>query len=126
MWTWLVVYKGKGERRQGLRSLDILYEMGYLVRWEVGGEMRQRISVSEAQANLSGLLKRLQQEPQAVFEITVNGLVLGELRAAEINRLHIQPGEALLQALEEMGESEIPAPKDRSVAREHDAYLYTR
>lgn len=88
--------------------------------------MRHRISISETRANLSGLLKRLQQEPQSIFEITVNGLVLGELRAPEIDRLQIRPGEALLQALDTMGEPETPVPQDRSVAREHDDYLYAR
>lgn len=88
--------------------------------------MRERLSVSEARANLPRLLKRLQKEPQAVFEITVNGLVMGELRVPEANRLLIQPGGALLEALEVIGEPEVDAPADRSVAREHDTYLYTR
>jgi hypothetical protein len=88
--------------------------------------MREKLSVSEARANLPRLLKRLQKDPQAVFEITVNGLVMGELLAPEANRLLIQPGGALLEALGAVGEPEVDAPENRSVAREHDTYLYAR
>ena len=86
--------------------------------------MHQRIPVSQARARLSHLLKHLQAHPDAVFEITVNGLVLGELHAPEAAQLKVKPGRALHDALKVMGPPEIPAPKDRAVAREHDRYLY--
>lgn len=38
--------------------------------------MRQRVPVSEARTRLSRLLKQLQEDPDTVFEITVNDLVL--------------------------------------------------
>ena len=86
--------------------------------------MRQKIPVSEARSQLSRLLKRLQEDPDTVFEITVNGLVMGELRAPEAAQFRIKPGNALLEALNEMREPEIPMPEGVSVAREHDRYLY--
>ena len=87
--------------------------------------MRERLSISDVRASLPRLLKRLQKEPQTVFEITVNGLVMGELLAPETSRLLLQPGGALLEAMEVIGEPEVNAPADRSVAREHDTYLLT-
>jgi len=39
--------------------------------------MRQKISVSEAWSKLSHLPKRLQKDPDTVFEITVNGVSSG-------------------------------------------------
>jgi len=88
--------------------------------------VRQKIPVSEARAQLSQLLKRLQAEPDIVFEITVNSMVLGELRAPEAAQFRVKPGGSLLKAMEEMGEPEVPVPGSESIAREHDRYLYSR
>jgi hypothetical protein len=86
--------------------------------------MHQQIPVSQARARLSELLKKLQENPEIVFEITVNGMVLGELRSAKPQLRLIQPGEALAQALAALGAPEVP--NDGSVARQHDEYLYTK
>lgn len=86
--------------------------------------MRRKIPLSEARSKLSRLLKQLQEDPDTVFEITVNGLVMGELHAPEAAQFRIKPGKALLEALEAMGEPEVPMPEGVSVAREHDRYLY--
>lgn len=88
--------------------------------------MRRRISVSETRARLSRLLKQLQENPDIVFEITVNDLMLGELRAPEALQSRVKPGKALLEALEAMGQPETPVPEGGSVAREHDRFLYRR
>ena len=88
--------------------------------------MRQKIPVSEARTQLSRLLKQLQGNPDTVFEITVNSMVLGELRAPEAAQFRVKPGKALLEAMEEMGEPEIPVAQNDSVAREHDRYLYRK
>jgi antitoxin (DNA-binding transcriptional repressor) of toxin-antitoxin stability system len=82
----------------------------------------QSYSVSEARARLSGLIKAIRQEPGAVFSITVNGVVVAELRAPEAERARVEPGDALLEALEKMGEPEIGA--EGPVARNHDEHLY--
>jgi hypothetical protein len=86
--------------------------------------MPQQIPISQARARLSELLKKLQKDPDQVFQITVNGLVLGELRAAPLQGRLIQPGQALLRAPEVVGEPE--EPNDGTVARDHDAYLYAQ
>ena len=39
--------------------------------------MRQKIPVSEARSKLSQLLKQLKEDPDTVFEITVNGASSG-------------------------------------------------
>lgn len=88
--------------------------------------MRQKIPVSEARTQLSRLLKQLQGNPDTVFEITVNSMVLGELRAPEAAQFRVKPGKALLEAVESMGEPEIPVAERNSVAREHDRYLYRK
>lgn len=53
--------------------------MYYVHQGEIS--MRKRIPVSEARARLSRLLKALQSDPELVVEITINGIVAGELRA---------------------------------------------
>jgi hypothetical protein len=88
--------------------------------------MRQKIPVSKARTQLSCLLKQLQGNPDTVFEITVNSMVLGELRAPEAAQFRVKPGKSLLEAVEDMGKPEIPAPENSSVAREHDRYLYRK
>ena len=88
--------------------------------------MRQKIPVSEARTQLSRLLKQLQRNPDTVFEITVNSMVLGELRAPEVAQFRVKPGKALLEAVEVVGEPEIPVAESDSVAREHDRYLYRK
>lgn len=88
--------------------------------------MRQRIQVSEARTRLSRLLKQLQENPDTIFEITVNAMVLGELRAPEAAQFRVKPGKALLEAMEAMGRPEVPVPERSSVAREHDRYLYRK
>jgi hypothetical protein len=84
--------------------------------------MCQQIPTSQARAHLSQLLKKLQENPELVFEITVNGLVLGKLRSAKSPPRLIQPGQVLLQTLEALAEPE--ASTSGSVARHHDEYLY--
>lgn len=86
--------------------------------------MADRYSVSEARSHLSDLLKELQAHPDKTIEITVNGMVMGELRAPEGQRLRIKPGTALLDALESIRPPEGDQPT-HSVARDHDQYLYT-
>lgn len=88
--------------------------------------MRKRLPISVARSNLSGLLKQLQRHPQQIIEISVNGLILGELRAPENNNAFILPGSALKKAAEAMGKPDGSASRNRSVARRHNDYLYKR
>ena len=86
--------------------------------------MRRSIQISKARVQLSHLLKQIQKNSDTVFEITVNNMVLGELRAPEAMRFHVKPGKALLEAMETMGQPEVSIPEGNSTAREHDSYLY--
>lgn len=88
--------------------------------------MRYRLSISEARKRLSSLLKNLQEEPENVYEITVNEMVVGEIRGVETARYRVGTGEDLLRALDQMGEPETEASPGADTARDHDRFLYTR
>lgn len=92
--------------------------------------IRERLNISEARKRFSSLLKNVQREPDVVYEITVNDIVVGELRAPERSGYRVGTGRDLLAALAKMGEPEEDEPaKDpsgdrRSTARDHDLHLY--
>ncbi len=88
--------------------------------------MGTKIPVSDARKRLSELLKALQKDPDAVYEITVNDIVFGELSAPKDRRLRLGVGEALLRAAEELNRLDVGGTKRHSVARNHDRYLYAR
>jgi len=88
--------------------------------------MGVKIPVSEARKRLSGLLKALQENPQAVYEITVNDIVLGELTAPKERRHRLGAGDALLRAAEEVGTPDIGGTGRHSISRDHDRHLYGR
>lgn len=89
-------------------------------------DTRRRLSVTEARRRFSELLKHVQSEPDAVYEITVNDVVVGEIRGPEQGRFRVGTGADLLRALQQMGEPEVAVPADSGTAREHDRYLYSR
>lgn len=88
--------------------------------------MAVKIPISEARKRLSGLLKALQENPQAVYEITVNDIVFGELSSPKARGQRLGTGDALLRAAEEVGQPDLTGAKQHSVARSHDVYLYRR
>ncbi len=88
--------------------------------------MTAKIPISEARKQLSGLLKALQENPQTVYEITVNDIVFGELTAPRARGRCLRTGETLLRAAEEIGPPDVTEAKRHSVARRHDVYLYRR
>jgi len=88
--------------------------------------MRERISISAVRARLSRVLKQLEDDPDRVYEITVSGRVVGELRAPDRDRFRVTPGAALLNALATIGEPETDVPAGSATAREHDRFLCTQ
>jgi len=86
--------------------------------------LRERICVSVARARLSQILRELEEEPERVYEITVNGRVVGVLSAADRNRLRVESGAQLLAAIEAMGEPDTDVPVGSATARDHDRFLY--
>lgn len=87
--------------------------------------MTQSISISEVRQNLSGLLKKLRNNPELSICITLNGIPVGELRpfkAKEGPRLNA--GAALLQVAGQIGRPQVELPNSGSVAEDHDSYLY--
>ena len=83
-----------------------------------------KIAVSEARKKLSDLLKRVSDDPDKVYEITVNNIVLGELRASSSKALRVSAGEALLKAMDQLGGEAASSRGGRTVARNHNDYLY--
>lgn len=65
--------------------------------------MRERFNISEARKRFSSLLKNLQREPGMVYEITVNDIVVGELRAPEHGGYRVGTGRDLLASLADVG-----------------------
>ncbi len=88
--------------------------------------MGTKIPISEARKRLSELLKTLQKDPEAIYEITVNDIVFGELSAPKDRRLRRGAAEALLRAAEELSRHHVGGAKRQSVAKDHDHYLYGR
>lgn len=84
--------------------------------------MTQQITISEARANLSQLLKKIQKSPDAVFQITINGVVVGELRSPQAEDQWIQPGKAFSKALKKMGKPDKKS--NGKTSRNHDDVLY--
>jgi len=88
--------------------------------------VRERICVSVARARLSQILRELDEQPERVYEITVNGRVVGVLSATDRNRLRVKPGAQLLAALEAMGKPDTDVPVGTATARDHDRFLYMK
>jgi hypothetical protein len=86
--------------------------------------MAIRIPISEARKRLSNLLKNISDHPEKVYEITVNNIVLGELRAAPSKGLRIGAGEALLNAMDQLENRKNKKANKTSTARNHNQYLY--
>lgn len=84
-----------------------------------------KIAVSEARKRLSELLKRVSDDPDKVYEITVNEIVFGELRASSSKALRVNAGDALLKAMDQLENEIAPARAKHKVARNHNDYLYT-
>ena len=90
--------------------------------------MTQEMPVSEVRQNLSGLLKRLQKNHDLSIRITLNGIPVGELRAAGRRTVRRNVGEVLLKISESIGSPEILKSSLKSsgssVSENHDQYLY--
>jgi len=87
--------------------------------------MGVKIPISKARKRLSELLRALQENPQAVYEITVNDIVFGELTAPK-ERRRLGAGDALLRAAEEVGTPEVGGAGPHSISRDHNRHLYGR
>lgn len=86
---------------------------------------QHRLTVSEARKNLSGLLKQLVEDPEAVFEITVNGIPVGELRSVEREPYRPVSVGTFGRAIAKAGDPQAPQPGS-TTARDHDDFLYRR
>lgn len=87
---------------------------------------RHRISASEARKRFAELLRAIDADPGTVFEITLNGIVVAELRGREMQLFKPFPRGTLERALARVGVREVPYPEEGSVSQDHDEYLYGR
>jgi hypothetical protein len=86
--------------------------------------MAVKIPVSDARRKLSELLKDVSNNPEHVYEITVNDIVFGELRTPSLKSLRMGAGGALLRAAEEARKGQKKKAVRETTARDHDEYLY--
>jgi len=57
--------------------------------------MKTVISISEARKNLPGIIKKLRGSPDTVYQVTVHGEVVAEIKTSP----RVKPGEAAAQLL---------------------------
>ncbi|MFB6357142.1 MAG: hypothetical protein ABEJ65_11585 [bacterium] len=86
--------------------------------------MAKEISISEARKKLNKLLKDVKQDPDTVYKLTINDVVMGELRSPEADRQDVLPGRSLTESLDDMPDPTSKDADSKSVAREHDRFLY--
>lgn len=86
--------------------------------------MSRTIAMTEARRELSGLVGRLQKDPELVYTITLRGHPVAQLRVA---RQGVAPGLAARKLLELI--STLPKPRGRSrtnISSKVKRYLYGR
>lgn len=88
--------------------------------------MTQILPISEARKRLSTLLKELQKDPTKVYQISINEIVLGELRAPLSKTSSVDAGVKLLRLSEDLAPEQEKKRKKSMIALEHDKYLYRR
>ena len=83
-----------------------------------------QIPISEVRAKLPQLIKRLQQDPSVIYEITVHQAVVAELKAPS----HQPQGGDAAHALLALMEALPPAPSQAQggVSEDVKAHLYAR
>ena len=87
--------------------------------------MKEQISISEARSRLNELLKDVKQRPDRVYEITINDVVMGEIKAPASDRGEVLPGDVFSRVLEDFPNPEGKQPDSTaSVAEDHDRFLY--
>lgn len=85
--------------------------------------MTETLPISLARQNLSKMLKKLQQTPELVYEITLNGIPVGELRSPKAHQSSRQATAILLEAADLAGEPTESYPEGACVSEDHDAFL---
>jgi hypothetical protein len=66
-----------------------------MLRSVVGFPMKTVISISEARKQLPGIIKKLRESPDTVYQVTVHNVVVAEIKTSP----RIKPGEAAKQLL---------------------------
>ena len=82
------------------------------------------LPISEARKKLSVLLKELQKNPSRVYRISINEIVVGELRAPD-REIAKDEASLKLKALgEKLSKTQKRKKKKTDIAVKHDKYLY--
>jgi antitoxin (DNA-binding transcriptional repressor) of toxin-antitoxin stability system len=86
----------------------------------------REINLSEARRRLSQLLREIEKDPDAGFQIKVRGKVVAELRSPLPQRGYGNAGEALLRAAYQAQRlsGKIAGKKNRAISDRYKEYLY--
>jgi antitoxin (DNA-binding transcriptional repressor) of toxin-antitoxin stability system len=87
--------------------------------------MKNSVSISDARKDLPKMIREIQRNPEAVFEITVRDEPVAEIRSA---KAMVQPGEALRKLIhlrQKLSYSPRTKPKE-PISRRFKDFLYTR
>ncbi|MEW6571446.1 MAG: hypothetical protein AB1390_09765 [Nitrospirota bacterium] len=82
--------------------------------------MKNVISISEARKRLPGIIKSLKTSPDTVYQITVYGEVVAEIRTPP----KIKPGEAAIRLLELRKRLGSKKYKTKPISKNIKEYLY--
>lgn len=86
------------------------------------------IPISKARKELHNILKKLQENPENVYQISVNSVILGELKAPSRVREKGNVAQKLLKLARELKKElgEEPISELTTIGRDHDEYIYVR
>ncbi len=82
------------------------------------------LPISKARSKLSTILREIQKDPSKIYHITINEIVIGELRYPN-REVPKEEASLKLKALgEELARTQKKKKKQTNIATEHDKYLY--
>ena len=82
------------------------------------------LPISEARKKLSKLLKELQKDPSKVYYISINEIIVGELKSPGREEPKEEASLKLKTLGEELAKTQRKKKKKTNIAVEHDKYLY--
>lgn len=82
------------------------------------------VPVSEARKNLSAILKELQKDPSKIYQISINEIIVGELRYPGSAPAKDETSLKLKVLKNILAKSQKKKKKKTNIAAEHDKYIY--
>lgn len=82
------------------------------------------LPISKARKKLSTILKEIQKDPSRIYHISINEIVVGELRYPSRDAPKEEASLKLKALGEELARTQRKKKKKTNIAIEHDKYLY--